>query len=134
MCSFLKKLWFFWNLPVLLQRWCSPPWWVYTDTQGNRKSPEYFKIFEKTTIFNEHPVSYILYTLAWMRISRSRKGKEKDWWKIKFWLINMYIYIILGIWIFFSHPANFNRILYLHISFPCQKNCGFLRPFSKICK
>ena len=24
------------------------------------KSPEYFKIFEKNTIFNEHPVSFLL--------------------------------------------------------------------------
>jgi len=32
-----------------------------TDTEGKTekgKSPEYFKIFEKNTIFNEHPVGY----------------------------------------------------------------------------
>ena len=29
---------------------------THTETEGKqRKSPEYFKIFEKNTIFNEHP-------------------------------------------------------------------------------
>ena len=31
---------------------------THTNTEG-KQSPEYFKLFEKNTIFNEHPVSYI---------------------------------------------------------------------------
>ena len=51
---------FFWSLSVLLQRWCSTclVCGTHTDTEGKQKgkSPEYFKIFQKNTIFNEHPV------------------------------------------------------------------------------
>ena len=37
-----------------------------TDTEGKKQKgigPEYFKIFPKNTIFNEHPVSKILFSL-----------------------------------------------------------------------
>ena len=58
---FLKMLWFFWTLPVLLQRWCLTCRCVHSLTpRGNRERPEsgiYFKIF-KNTIFNEHPVCH----------------------------------------------------------------------------
>ena len=62
-CFFLKILWIFWTLPVLLQRWCSTCLvCVHTLTLGKTEkgqSPEYFKIFGKNTIFNEHSVQYI---------------------------------------------------------------------------
>ena len=49
---FLKMLWFFWTLQVLLQRWCSTCHCVHTLTpRGNPERPEsgiYLKIFEKT--------------------------------------------------------------------------------------
>ena len=54
-------MWFFWTLPVLLQRWCSTclvclhtHWHQGKAEKG--QSPEYSKIFGKNTIFNEHPV------------------------------------------------------------------------------
>ena len=63
LCFFLKILWSFWTLPVLLQRWFSTCLvCVHTLTpreNRERQSPEYFKIFEKNTIFNEHPVHFI---------------------------------------------------------------------------
>ena len=50
---------FFWTLPVLLQRWfstwCEYTYWYRGKTEKGQ-SPEYFKIFRKNTIFNEHPV------------------------------------------------------------------------------
>ena len=49
---FLKFFWFFWTLPVLLQRWCSTCHCVHSLTpRGNRERPEsgiYLKVFEKT--------------------------------------------------------------------------------------
>ena len=64
MCFFLKILWFFSTLPVLLQRWCSTCLvCVHTLTpRENRLRQEsgiYFKIFGKNIIFNEHPVSVV---------------------------------------------------------------------------
>ena len=58
-CVFLKMLWFFWTLPVLLQRWFSTYLvCVHTLTpRENGERPEYFKIFGKNTIYNEYPVS-----------------------------------------------------------------------------
>ena len=56
---FLKILWFFLTLPVLLQRWCSTcRVCVHTLTGKTEKdqSLEYSKICGKNTIFNEHPV------------------------------------------------------------------------------
>ena len=60
MCFLLKIIWFFWSLPVLLQCWFSTCL-VLVHTLTPRKtekgqSPEYFKIFGKNTILNEHPV------------------------------------------------------------------------------
>ena len=59
---FLKILWFFWTLPILLQRWfstCLVCAHTLTPRENReRQSPEHFKNFEKkNTIFNEHPVS-----------------------------------------------------------------------------
>ena len=59
---FLQMLWFFWTLPVLLQRLCSTCLvCVHTRHRGKTekgKSPEYLKICEKNTISNELPVLY----------------------------------------------------------------------------
>ena len=56
---FLKMLWFFWTLPVLLQRWCSTCLvCVHTLTLRETEkgqSPEYFKSSKKNN-FNKHPV------------------------------------------------------------------------------
>ena len=65
MFFFLKILWFFWTLKVLLQRWwstCHLVVRVHT-TLENRERPEsgiYFKVFEKNTIFNE--VDFVCWT------------------------------------------------------------------------
>ena len=57
--------WFFWTLTVLLRCWCSTchlvvqAWSLVYTPRENWERPEsgkYFKIFEKNTIFNEHPV------------------------------------------------------------------------------
>ena len=50
-------MWFFWTLPVLLQRWCSTclTHW-HRGKAEKEQSPEYSKIFRKNTIFHEHPV------------------------------------------------------------------------------
>ena len=58
---FLKILWFFWTLSVLLPRWCCTCLvCVYTHWHQGKtekgQSREYSKIFGKNTIFNEHPV------------------------------------------------------------------------------
>ena len=64
-------MWFFWTLPVLLQRWFSTCLMcVHTlipRESEKGQSPEYFKIFEKNTIFNEHPVAtgWCTIILAW---------------------------------------------------------------------
>ena len=61
---FLKMLWFFLTLPVLLQRWCSTclvcvyTYWHKRKTERGQ-CPENFKIFGKNTISNEHPVENI---------------------------------------------------------------------------
>ena len=54
-------LWFFWTLPVLLQRWFSTCLvCVHTLTpRENREKPEFFLKFGKYTILNEHPVIYM---------------------------------------------------------------------------
>ena len=60
-CFFpLKMLWFFWTLPVLLQRWwstCLVCVHIMTPRE-NRERPEskIFKNIPKNTTFNEHPV------------------------------------------------------------------------------
>ena len=61
-------LWFFWTLPVLLQRWCSTCMvCVYTHWHKGKtekgQSPEYSKIFGKNTIFDEHPVCHVFYSI-----------------------------------------------------------------------
>ena len=68
--TILKILLFFLSLQDLLQRWCSTCL-VYVHTlppRENRegKSPEYFKIFEKT-IFNEHPVPFLKLTILFLK-------------------------------------------------------------------
>ena len=54
---FLKIYWFFWTLPVLLQRWFSTCL-VCVDTLTPRENRvrNIFLKSEKNTIFNEHPV------------------------------------------------------------------------------
>ena len=71
---FLKVLWFFWTLPVLLQRWCSI-WlvvyihWHQEKTEKNQ-SPEYSKIFfEKAqylmnTLYVKKENMYVLYCIV----------------------------------------------------------------------
>ena len=62
-CVFSLK---FCEFSELCQFCCSagvlPAWCVYTHWRRGKtekdQSPEYFKIFEKNTIFNEHPVYY----------------------------------------------------------------------------
>ena len=53
LCFFRKMLWFFWTMPVLLQRWCVYTHWHRGKTEKGQ-SPEHFKIFGKNTIFNEY--------------------------------------------------------------------------------
>ena len=52
---FLKMLWFIWTLPVLPPALCVCTHWRRGKTEKGQ-SPEYFKIFEKNTIYNELPV------------------------------------------------------------------------------
>ena len=60
---FLKILWFFWALPVLLQRWCSTCLvCVHTLTPRENRVRNISINSEKNTIFKEqHPVYKILY-------------------------------------------------------------------------
>ena len=74
MCFFLKMLWFFLTLPVLLQRWFSTCL-VCVHTLTPRKHIErpesgtFWNIRKKNTIFNEHPVSYVC-LLFWFVTSK----------------------------------------------------------------
>ena len=58
---FLKMLWFFWTLPVLLQRWFSTCVCVHPLTprgkQRKARVRNISKYLEKKTIFDEHPVA-----------------------------------------------------------------------------
>ena len=84
MFFFLKMLWFFLNLPVLLQRWCFTCHLVvqaWSPAYTPRKNPErpesriYFKIFEKT--------QYLMNTLYLMLIRDvdhlKRSCKHRIW-------------------------------------------------------
>ena len=52
-CVFSLTFLIFWTLPALLQCWCSA---CHTLTPRENRERQYLKIFEKNTIFNEHPV------------------------------------------------------------------------------
>ena len=72
---FLEILWFFWTLPVLLQRWfASCLVCVHTLTpRQNRESSEYLKIFEKTqylmnTLYYQ-PLAWNTSKLSWLSIN-----------------------------------------------------------------
>ena len=62
---FFLYSWFFWTLPVLLQRWFSICLvCVHTDAKGKQRKARVgniFKNFRKNTIFNEHPVDKFEY-------------------------------------------------------------------------
>ena len=64
---FLKMFRFFLTLPVLLQCWCLTCHCVHTDSVGKPRETRVrniFKIFEKNTIFNEHPVVLMKYRIG----------------------------------------------------------------------
>ena len=50
---FLKMLWFFWTLPVLLQRWCSTCLvCTYTDTEGKQRKARVWDILKSSKKHN----------------------------------------------------------------------------------
>ena len=58
---FLKMLWFFWTLQVLLKCWCLTCYCVHTLTPRETErgqSPEYILKSWKNTIFNEYPAYF----------------------------------------------------------------------------
>ena len=60
LCTYTKKLTFT-SVSYLFMYCFLPAWWVctHTDTEGKQRK-EYFKIFGKNTIFNEH-ILYVMY-------------------------------------------------------------------------
>ena len=68
MYFFLKMLWFFWTLTVLLQRWCSTFLVLCThNSTGKQRKPRVrniLKSLKKNTIFNEHPVFHSLKSIC----------------------------------------------------------------------
>ena len=57
MCIFLRILWLFWTLPILLQRGFSTCLvCVHTLAPRENRARNIFRNSEKHTIFNEHPV------------------------------------------------------------------------------
>ena len=64
MCFFLKILWFFWTLPVLLVFYL-PCVCAHTDNEGERpESGIFLNLWKKNTIFNEHPVFHSLKSIC----------------------------------------------------------------------
>ena len=80
---FLEILWFFWTLPVLLQRWCSTchlvvhAWGpVYTPREARVR--KIFWIFRNNTIFNEHPVPTNINTESKTFITPNARGPGRN--------------------------------------------------------
>ena len=86
-------MWFFWTLPVLLQRWCSTcPVCVHTLTPRENRVRNILNNSENT-IFNEHPVSKKESKHAFDK----RKRPRKKFPPLKTWLIPKYFLQLLFI-------------------------------------
>ena len=82
MCFFLKMLWFFWTLRVLLHRWSSTCLvCVHTLTPKENNVRNFSKKSEKNIIFNEHSV-YYLPLQVWLTRTKS-------------WITASFVYLFL---------------------------------------